>query len=153
MDGTMPAVFSTSTKITILFTGWTTTTIPQYLLTLTFLFILAILNRFLGALKYQLEQSWSKKDTLYLPRVTKYQTRKAKLSPLQTYTRIHVDDEEEEQSLPMNELPDRPTPLKNEMRRRRCILPSWKASAPWGLQRDGVYAVLECTRAAIGYFL
>ncbi|KAJ5373092.1 Retrieval of early ER protein Rer1 [Penicillium concentricum] len=165
MDMAMPAVFSTSTQITILFTGWTTSTTTQYVFTLVFLFLLAIFNRFLGALKFQLEKSWSQHpstpQTLLLAPVNRrHNIRKAKLSPLPDYIRVHENDPEEE-SLPIsnNDTETRSTSgnLKRDDPRNRtslkCLLPSWKASGTWSLRKDGTRGLLECVRALIGYFL
>ncbi|KAJ5282790.1 Retrieval of early ER protein Rer1 [Penicillium chrysogenum] len=164
MDMNMPAVFSASTEITILFTGWTTSTTTQYIFTLTFIFILAIFNRFLGALKFQVERSWSQNTsppTLLLAPVNPRQNiRKAKLSPLPDYMRIHGDEDEEETLPVSNNNETRSTTtrsLKRDGPRKRmsltCMLPSWKASGTWSLRKDGTRALLECVRALIGYFL
>ncbi|KAJ5427163.1 hypothetical protein N7465_002233 [Penicillium sp. CMV-2018d] len=167
MEMNMPSVFSASTEITILFTGWTTSTTTQYVFTLTFLFILAIFNRFLGALKFQLEKSWSQHtpspSTLLLrPVNTRQNIRKAKLSPLPDYMRVHADEEDEEETLPVSNN-DNETQnasirhLKEDGIRNRTsltrLLPSWKASGTWSFRKDGTRALLECARALIGYFL
>lgn len=163
----MPTVFSSSTEITILFTGWTTSTTTQYIFTLTFLFLLAIFNRFLGALKFQLEKSWSQHtstpQTILLAPVNPRQSiRKAKLSPLPHYMRVHGDEDPDEDTLPIsnNHIETRNTPtrhLKRDGPRNRtslrCLLPSWTASGTWSLRKDGTRALLECVRALIGYFL
>ncbi|KAJ5607907.1 hypothetical protein N7537_004526 [Penicillium hordei] len=167
MEMNMPSVFSASIEITILFTGWTTSTTTQYILTLTVLFLLAIFNRFLGALKFQLEKSWSQNTspppTLLLAPVNPRQNiRKAKLSPLPDYMRVHGDEDDDEETLPVsnndNEIrnpsieyltgdsPRNKTSLKR-------LLPSWKASGTWSFRKDGTRALLECARALIGYFL
>ncbi|KAJ5931826.1 hypothetical protein N7516_006315 [Penicillium verrucosum] len=167
MDMNMPSVFSASTEITILFTGWTTSTTTQYILTLTFLFLLAIFNRFLGALKFQLEKSWSQQtpspQTLLLAPVNPRQNiQKAKLSPLPNYMRIHGDENEDEDTLPVsnNDNETRNAPigyLKGDSARNKTslkrLLPSWKASGTWSFGKDGTRALLECARALIGYFL
>ncbi|CAP99417.1 Pc22g21290 [Penicillium rubens Wisconsin 54-1255] len=163
-DMNMPAVFSASTEITILFTGWTTSTTTQYIFTLTFLFILAIFNRFLGALKFQLERSWSQNTSppilLLAPVNPRQNIRKAKLSPLPDYMRVHGDEDEEETLPVSNNNETRSTTtrsLKRDGPRKRmsltCMLPSWKASGTWSLRKDGTRALLECVRALIGYFL
>ena len=160
----MPAVFSTSTEITVLFTGWTTSTTTQYIFTLIFLFLLAIFNRFLGSLKFQLERSWSQHTsppTLLLAPVNARQgIRKAKRSPLPDYMRIHGDEDDEETLPVSNNNETRSTPSRHpkmEGPRKRisltCMLPSWRASGTWSLQKDGTRALLECFRALIGYFL
>ncbi|CAI7567228.1 unnamed protein product [Penicillium glandicola] len=162
----MPSVFSTSTQITILFTGWTTSTTTQYILTLTFLFLLAIFNRFLDALKFQLEKSWSQHTTappaLLLAPVRSQCIRKVKLSPLPDYIRLHGDENPEEEILPVsnndNETRSRLMGhFKSDGLRNRtllkCLLPSSKAGGTWSLRKDGTRALLECVRALIGYFL
>ncbi|CDM27526.1 hypothetical protein DTO006G1_7698 [Penicillium roqueforti] len=167
MGMNMPAVFSTSTEITILFTGWTTSTTTQYVFTLTFLFLLAIFNRSLGALKFQLEKSWSQHTspppTLLLASVNPRKgVRKAKLSPLPNYMRVHEDEDPDEENLPVsnNDNETQSTSMeyliKDSPRNRfslKRLVPSWKASGTWSLWKDGTRALLECARALIGYFL
>jgi hypothetical protein len=55
----MANAFSTSTTVTLLFTGWTTRTPAQYFGALAFLFFLTLLNRFLGAWRFQLGRVWA----------------------------------------------------------------------------------------------
>ncbi|KAJ5171320.1 uncharacterized protein N7500_004103 [Penicillium coprophilum] len=166
MDMDMPAVFSTSTQITVLFTGWTTSTTTQYVFTLAFLFLLAIFNRFLGALKFQLERSWlrdtSIPSTMLLAPVSRWQNiRKAKLSPLPDYTRVHGDENPEETFPVSNNYNETRNISMSNLQRdvprswasSKCLLPSWKASGTWSLRKDGTRALLECVRALIGYFL
>ncbi|KAJ5502483.1 hypothetical protein N7463_005357 [Penicillium fimorum] len=164
MDMDMPAVFSTSTQITVLFTGWTTSTTTQYVFTLIFLFLLAIFNRFLGALKFQLEKSWSQHPStpqaLLLAPVNRRNIRKAKLSPLPDYIRVHGNDLEEESLAVLNNDNETRSTSRNLKRdgfcnrtSLECLLPSWKASGTWSLPKDGTRALLECVRALIGYFL
>lgn len=163
----MPSVFSASTETTILFTGWTTSTTTQYVFTLSFLFLLAIFNRFLGALKFQLEKSWSQHNSspsalLLAPVNPRQSIRKAKLSPLPDYMHVHGDEDPEEVTLPVsnNDNETRSTSLRylkgDGVRNRsslKRLLPSWKASGTWSLRKDGTRALLECVRALIGYFL
>lgn len=163
----MLSVFSASTEITILFTGWTTSTTTQYILTLIFLFLLAIFNRFLGALKFQLEKSWSQNTpsppTLLLAPVNpRRNIRKVKLSPLPDYMRVHGDEDDDEEALPVsnNDNETRNASIgypKGDSPRNKtslqCLLPSWKASGTWSFRKDGTRALLECARALIGYFL
>ncbi|KAI8934957.1 hypothetical protein NX059_008623 [Plenodomus lindquistii] len=54
----MSSTFSSSTCVTLWVSDWITTSIATYVLTNFFLFALGILNRFLGALKSQLEMKW-----------------------------------------------------------------------------------------------
>ncbi|KAH8702399.1 Ctr copper transporter [Talaromyces proteolyticus] len=55
----MSSIFTSETRITLLFVGWEVETLRAYILTLVFIFMLAILNRFLGALRFQLEKKWT----------------------------------------------------------------------------------------------
>lgn len=163
----MPSVFSASTEITILFTGWTTSTTTQYVFTLTFLFILAIFNRFLGALKFQLEKSWSQNTSspqtiLLAPVNPRRNVQKAKLSPLPDYMRVHGDEDDDEETLPIsnNDNETRNASISHlkedglrNMTSLKRLLPSWKTSGTWSFRKDGTRALLECARALIGYFL
>jgi hypothetical protein len=169
MNMNMASTFSASTKVTVLFTGWTTSTPTQYILTLLLLFLLAILNRFLGALKFQLDQSWTQHNpvppALKLTAIrSRRDIHKAKLSPLPNYMRIHGGENEDiEETLPVAyddddgmgrstaHLLERGTP----QRKWSCgfRLPSWRASGKWSLQKDGVRGLLEFARALIGYLL
>ncbi|CAG7918772.1 unnamed protein product [Penicillium olsonii] len=141
MDMGMPFVFSTDTKITIFFRGWTTSSMTQYVLTLAFLFILAMLNRFLGALRSQLERRWSHRE-LNLRKVepdgSENRPMKSKRNGLPVYTQASQRSEE---SVSM---------LKEEPQRGRY---AWKSSGAWGLRKDGTRAVLELGRAFLGYVL
>ncbi|KAJ5963848.1 uncharacterized protein N7479_003724 [Penicillium vulpinum] len=165
MDMIIPAVFSISTQITILFTGWTTSTTTQSVFALAFVFFLAIFDRFLGAVKFQLEKSWSQdlsnlRPLLPAPLIRRRSIRKANTSPLPGSARV-----------PGGEDPGETLPASNKeysrsalMRRLemggsrnktslRHLLPSWKASGSWCLRKDGTRALLECIRALIGYLL
>ncbi|KAJ5247410.1 hypothetical protein N7468_002393 [Penicillium chermesinum] len=50
----MPMVFDFTTKVTFLFSSWTTTTTASYVLLLAFVFLLPVLKGFLGLLKNHL---------------------------------------------------------------------------------------------------
>ncbi|KAJ6030562.1 uncharacterized protein N7446_000373 [Penicillium canescens] len=168
MNVNMASTFSASTEVTILFTGWTTSTPTRYILTLILLFLLAVLNRFLGALKFQLEQSWNHRNpippALKLTAIhSRRDIHKAKLSPLPNYMRVHgCEDEAIEETRPVAYDDDergrsathpleRGAPLRKWSYRVR--LPSWEASGRWSLRKDGVRGLLELARALIGYLL
>ena len=51
----MSMVFNSSTEVTLLFRGWSTTTTTSYIFALVFVFALAVSSRFLGVLKLQLD--------------------------------------------------------------------------------------------------
>lgn len=160
MNMNMPAVFSTSTQITVLFTGWTTSTATQYIFTLVFLFLLAIFNRFLGALKFQVEQAWahnvSTPRTVNLVPIHRRSIQKAKFSPLPAYMRLNRDDDPEISSMSIDDSDKNTTGLLKKGS-RKCVslkrLFSWKASGYWSLRKDGLRALIESVRALIGYLL
>ncbi|KAB2575362.1 hypothetical protein DBV05_g6055 [Lasiodiplodia theobromae] len=54
---TMAMTFSSSTTVTLLFPGWTTTTPAAYAGALVLLFALSVFHRFLGAVRAQLERT------------------------------------------------------------------------------------------------
>ncbi|CAG8390098.1 unnamed protein product [Penicillium salamii] len=140
MEMRMPFIFSTDTKITIFFPGWTTSSTTQYILTLVFLFILAILNRFLGAFRFQLEQAWSHRES-HLRKVEVAapgnRPTKSKRNALPVYTQVSESDDS--------------VSTGREDSRRGFY--AWKSSGPWGLRKDGTRALLEFGRAFIGYVL
>ncbi|KAJ5456024.1 copper transporter crmD [Penicillium daleae] len=59
----MPTVFVASTKLTLLFSWWSTDTVFSFLVTLLVLFSLTVLNQYLGALKFQLDQQKSRRES------------------------------------------------------------------------------------------
>ncbi|BCS28123.1 putative copper transporter crmD [Aspergillus puulaauensis] len=153
----MPATFSNSTKVTLFFSAWTTTSVPAYIFTLLFLFALAFLNRFLAALRFQLEyhQSATSISILPPPQFRRRTIPKARLSPLPQYTAIHNAEEEHFQT------PESSTLAPDDEKQFRCcrmwnylftLLPQWTPSSPWSW-RDGSLALLEGVRAFIGYIL
>lgn len=167
----MSTIFSTQTRITLFFTGWTTASTAAYVATIFFLFLLAFFNRFLGALKFQVERArWEKnvdRNTLSLP-PSRSHTRvfvKAKLSPRPTY--LARDGESEWDPLAPHihrEATDGPNCgssedyLKEQDRVSKSsplllIFGSWKPSGPWQIKMDGLRAMMEFTRAFIGYIL
>lgn len=159
MDMNMPATFTNSTTVTLFFSAWTTTSVPSYIFTLLFLFALAFLNRFLAALRFQLEnhQSAASVSILPAPRSRRRAIPKARLSPLPRYTAINDAEEEHFQ------IPEERSGLvqDNITQSRSCcrihnyfleILPQWTPSSPWSW-RDGGLALLEGVRAFIGYIL
>ncbi|KAL5001702.1 Ctr copper transporter [Aspergillus recurvatus] len=178
---TMPAVFTTSTTITLFFSSWKTSSSFTYILTLLFLFALAFLNRFLAALRFQLEYAHSRSTEssiliLAPPRPRQrgvgLQIPKARLSPLPMYMRVESDKDCEEvvsegtflrpcssisrdpEEAPFGTGSTERSPLWTRIRRGlRPILPSWAPSAPWSLRQDGSRAALEGVRAFTGYIL
>ncbi|KAF2664576.1 hypothetical protein BT63DRAFT_429340 [Microthyrium microscopicum] len=60
----MSNTFSTSTKVTLFVTDWTTDTPEKYFGTLVALFVITLLNRFLGAWRSQLGRVWADKAAI-----------------------------------------------------------------------------------------
>ncbi|OBT80092.1 hypothetical protein VF21_01072 [Pseudogymnoascus sp. 05NY08] len=164
----MSTIFSTGTHITLFFVGWTTTTIASYIATIICLFLLAIFNRFLGAVKFQTERAWleqARKTNMLPPLQTVRNSRllfKAKLSPLPTSMGRDNDLEcDPLTSRTDGELGDEwsaPKAQKAQSSWREClsfrrILGDWQPSARWSVKKDGLRAVMEFTRAFIGYIL
>ncbi|KAL2859519.1 Ctr copper transporter [Aspergillus pseudodeflectus] len=102
MEMPMSSTFRASTTITLFFSSWTTTSPFTYTATLIFLFLLAFLNRFLTALRFQLESA-DARSTEYstsIPILEPPKSRrrglgvripKARLSPLPVYMRVEND--------------------------------------------------------------
>ena len=160
----MSTTFSTGTRVTLFFTEWTTTTIAAYVATVICLFFLTLLNRFLGALKFQTERAWldqtQKRNTLLLPPGGR-NTRpffKAKSSPIPPYMIRENDPECDPLTTQTNgESADVWSPKEQDPVSRhmslRGMLGSWRPSGRWNIKKDGLRAILEFTRAFIGYIL
>ncbi|KAE8319999.1 Ctr copper transporter [Aspergillus transmontanensis] len=172
-DMSMPAIFTTGTKVTLFFSIWTTNSMTTYLLTLGFLFLLAWLNRFLGALKFQLENKINSPDASGLPvpilgqppAAQRYRkTPKDRVSPLPRYIQVNTNDPFERPS----PSPPSPPPLHDDERSElvagsarssrvprwfKILFGKWTPSGPWTWQRDGGRSLLEGIRALLGYVL
>ncbi|KAB8208481.1 hypothetical protein BDV34DRAFT_190352 [Aspergillus parasiticus] len=172
-DMSMPAIFTTETKVTLFFSIWTTNSMTTYLLTLGFLFLLAWLNRFLGALKFQLENKINSPDTSGLPvpilgqppAAHRYRKiPKDRVSPLPRYIQVNTNDPFERPS----PSPPSPPPLHDDERSElvagsarssrvprwfKILFGKWTPSGPWSWQRDGGRSLLEGIRALLGYVL
>lgn len=164
----MSTIFSTSTHITLFFTGWTTTTIAAYIMTIIFLFILALFNRFIGALKHQIESVWSgehqESKPLPLPPKTRLARHffKAKTSPLPLSLAREGDYEwdpltsqshTEHMDTSSADMEEKVGRFSLSFSLTRKPFQWWKPSKPWNWKVDGVRAIMEFTRAFIGYIL
>lgn len=160
MNMDMPAIFTNSTTVTLFFSAWTTTSVPAYIFTLVFLFALAFLNRFLAALRFQLEhhQSTASISILPPPQSCRRTIPEARLSPLPRYTAIDDTEQEEHSQIPDERnglVPDNKSQTRSWHRIRNylfTLLPQWTPNSPWSW-RDGSLALLEGVRAFIGYLL
>lgn len=153
----MASTFSINTRVTLFFTEWTTTTPATYVLTIFFLFFLGMLNRFLGAVKSQLEMRWKATPTdedriratvtgtghAGVPRGHFRKWSQALGSP-------HLAADHAEEIEPLSPAP---IPTDDEKRPSNRHKRFWVPSAPWSIKKDGVRAFLEFIRALIGYIL
>ena len=160
----MPSTFSSSTRVTLWFTTWTTTTPATYFLTILFLFCLGILNRFLGAFRSQLEQTWQRQSNFSNEDVHAGNTEKASLSQTRGHVRqwsrrvrppvLRLEEPDGQETEPLSPAAYRKQPeeggdTKSILRARKF----WVANAPWSIKKDGIRAGLEFVRALIAYVL
>ncbi|KAF4151347.1 hypothetical protein CNMCM6936_003965 [Aspergillus lentulus] len=165
----MSMVFDTSTEITLFFRGWTTTTAASYTLTLIFLFALAVFNRFLGVLKFQLDVKYAEPTERRAPKLQLATARrrrhaipKDRMSPLPRYIKVAETDPDQEASFPsapfLESDPERtrdefPSNLNQEPQSPRVKRRWWRVYRRWSWRRDGTSSLLEGLRALVGYAL
>lgn len=170
----MPAIFTAGTNITLFVSSWTTSSIEMYLLTLFFLFSLALFNRFLGALKTQIDSKTNSTHPPSAPGLAPPAARrrrnfipKERMSPLPLYMEIDKSDDESSTQFPsapfLGSQPakESPGPAGRKpqesqglvMRYFRILCGIWTPSRPWNWKHDGFNSLLEVTRAFIGYLL
>lgn len=161
----MASTFSSSTHVTLWFTEWTTTTTATYVLTIFFFFFLGIFNRFLSALKSQLEMKWkgqheTKSTSPSIPNTEKLghdvRGHARQWSRAVRQQPFDMDDKERQEIEPLS--PAEPRLVEAEeigLPRHRHVSPKsfWIAQAPWSIRKDGISAALEFVRALIGYVL
>lgn len=158
----MSTIFNTNTHVTLFFTGWTTTTVASYIGTIICLFLLTVFNRFLGAVKFQTEQAWleqTRKMNILPPMRNSRLFVKAKLSPVPTSMARDNDLEcDPLTSLTDGELSNKWPISKVQNQWYQCmslrrIFGDWQPSARWSVKKDVLRAVMEFSRAFIGYIL
>jgi hypothetical protein len=137
----------------------------MYSLAVIVLFSLGMLNRFLGALKSQLEKKWQDQrklgnDIVHSASVVKESFSNNRRGHIRQWSRairpqpVRLEEPEGQETEPLS-----PAPLPREAEvgqdakqtsnsGRFCV-----ASAPWTLKEDGISAVLEFFRALIAYLL
>ncbi|KAJ4352241.1 uncharacterized protein N0V89_007588 [Didymosphaeria variabile] len=160
----MMGTFSTSTKVTLFFSDWTTDTPAKYFGTLIFLFIVTLLNRFLGAWRSQLGHKWANDAADARRKVEQRREYKRSLNRAK-FERESSDtcyDGEEESST--EQAPLSPYPPGTDIEaggKKRAWSPKWmavfggrwRAGNPWRVNIDVPRALLEGIRALIGYLL
>ncbi|KAF2010248.1 hypothetical protein BU24DRAFT_428252 [Aaosphaeria arxii CBS 175.79] len=159
----MASTFSVNTHVTLWFTDWTTTTPGAYFLTVVFLFSLGLFNRFLGALKTQLERKWNNTTTIAYDNAV----HKESSSPSDRTTRGHLRNWSQilrpHTSRTVSRVEHEIEPLSPGVAGIEAIDPAesprsqprtfWVARGRWSLKRDGISAFLEFIRALVGYVL
>ncbi|OAF98844.1 uncharacterized protein CC84DRAFT_1181990 [Paraphaeosphaeria sporulosa] len=163
--GGMIGTFSTSTRVTLFFSDWTTDTPAKYFGTLIFLFVVTLLNRFLGAWRSQLGHKWANdaadaRRKVEQRRAYKHAFSRAKVERQSSETCF--DEEGAESST--EKAPLSPYPLGVDVEageKKRDGTPMymavfggrWRAGNPWRVNIDVPRALLEGIRALIGYLL
>lgn len=166
-----PAVFTTGTHITLFFNSWRISSLTSYLLTLFLLFALALFNRFLGILKFQLDAEIPTPvpDVPIIappPALRRHSSiKKGHASPLPRYVKNHDADDDSDHFPPApfshthssewNDLisgrsakPEGPT-----ARFLRMFSGLRASREPWSWRRRSLCSSLEGVRALIGYML
>ncbi|KAL5396333.1 hypothetical protein PMIN04_005016 [Paraphaeosphaeria minitans] len=164
MNGMM-GTFSTSTRVTLFFSDWTTDTPAKYFGTLIFLFVVTLLNRFLGAWRSQLGHKWANdaadaRRKVEQRRAYKHAFKRVEIERQPSET--HFDAEGEESSTEKAPLSPYPPGMDVETgEKRQSGTPvymaifggRWRAGNPWRVNIDVPRALLEGIRALIGYLL
>lgn len=164
-------VFTSGTKVTLFFDGWTTNSTASYVLALASLFCLAVFNRFLGVLKFQIDLKWSEPSyqrvqVLELgpaPRSRRHHASKDRVSPLPRHLNPNQRDLDQElgtsSTSPFLGDSSIPEPVENK---RSCLhrltafvvaVGSWCMHLIRSREKDGLCALLEALRALLGYAL
>lgn len=142
----MSAIFRGGTQITLFAPAFSTTSLGAYLAALVALFLLAWFNRFLAALRYQLDA------TQNIPGSAPSSL------PLQSFATSEEWDDGVNSAPSAGLIPDfnKRSHASNDrllLRRLACPFPTWVASRPWGWRIDGINTLLEGIRALTGYLL
>ncbi|KAF2437525.1 hypothetical protein P171DRAFT_437612 [Karstenula rhodostoma CBS 690.94] len=163
--GGMMGTFSTSTRVTLFFSDWTTDTPAKYFGTLIFIFVVTLLNRFLGAWRSQLGHKWANdaadaRRKVEQRRAYKLALNRAKLERQSSETCFEGGGEDSStEKAPLSPYPPGIDVEANG--RKRSGTPKWmavfggrwRAGNPWRVSIDVPRAMLEGIRALIGYIL
>lgn len=158
----MPSTFSSSTRVTLWFATWTTTTPATYFLAIAFLFFLGILNRFLGALKGQLDRKWQKQHASTAAFAASGE--KPSSSGIRNHTRqwnralrpqpVRLEEPDGQEAQPLSPaIQTHHAEYETDANPAAKTRTFWVANAPWSIKQDGISAALEFVRALIGYIL
>jgi len=161
----MPSTFTANTRVTLWFTGWTTTTTAAYVSSLFLVFFLGLFSRLLAALKSQLGRRWTKKqdigrassDVFKVDKVDSqdFNHRSQKWYHAFSTRRSRLEREQQQHEIePLSPTTQGPQSMGDDIegsrqQRRR----PWIACAPWSLKKDGINAILEVIQSLVGYLL
>ena len=157
----MTSTFSTSTRVTLFFSDWTTDTLAKYFGTLVFLFTITLFNRFLGAWRSQLGHKWANDSAQARQQVELRRRHKRSMSRAKVEHQISdvIADEEFDETAPLS-----PVPQGMDVEAGHGTGSStpgwmavfggrWRAGNPWRFNIDCPRSLLEGLRAVIGYLL
>ncbi|KAF4304060.1 hypothetical protein GTA08_BOTSDO07973 [Botryosphaeria dothidea] len=168
MDMGMASTFSTGTHVMLFFDGWTTDSSGAYAGTILLLFMLSVFHRFLGSLRTQLEKVWldhphNDEEAARNSGSSRQHERKWDSEKREKPATYLADDGAQETEPLSPSIPgakscedisaaqrvweDSESPGYG----RRS--PFGRPSVPWHWRKDGSRALLEFTRAALGYLL
>ncbi|PYH83389.1 hypothetical protein BO82DRAFT_279955 [Aspergillus uvarum CBS 121591] len=139
----MPAIFQGGTQITLFSSALSTQSVGAYLAALIALFLLAWFNRFLAALRYQID-------------ATQIPGSGSSRLPLQSFPTAEEWDDGAHLAPSAGLIPghEKSHGSNNRLLRRlACPFPTWAASRPWRWRIDGLNTLLEGIRALTGYLL
>jgi hypothetical protein len=161
----MPSTFTVNTRVTLWFTGWTTTTTAAYVSSLFFIFILGLFSRLLGALKSQLGRRWREKqdivrassDVFNVEKVDRHDFHHRSRKWYHAFSTRPSRPEGEQQQHEIEPLSPTTQGAQamgedvegSRQQRRR----PWTACAPWNVKKNGINAILEVVQSLIGYLL
>lgn len=155
----MSSTFSSSTRVTLWVSDWTTTSTATYVLTIFFLFALGMLNRFLGAFKSQLEMKWkAQRESAQVIRNQEKSIGETVRGHARQWSRalrgqqppVRLDDQDGQETEPLSPTTQSAAEMAKTSTPARQF---WIAEAPWNLKKDSISACLEFIRALIGYVL
>lgn len=157
----MTSTFSTSTRVTLFFSDWTTDTPAKYFGTLLFLFTITLFNRFLGAWRSQLGHKWANDSAQARQQVELRRRHKRSMSRAKVEHQAPdvTTDGDFDETAPLSPVPPGMDIEAGHV--ARSSTPGWmavfggrwRAGNPWRFNIDCPRSLLEGLRAIIGYLL
>ncbi|KAH7039427.1 Ctr copper transporter [Macrophomina phaseolina] len=154
----MAMTFSTGTRVTLLFDGWTTTSPGAYVGAILLLFVLSVFQRFLGSLRVQIEKAWLERRAYGESDESSVAAAAGGGREKRRWGRArrekYVADEDggtHEEKEPLS--PRLPVGAHLQAQSGGGRSAFWVPSEAWCWRTDGARALLEFVRAALGYLL